>query len=135
MAIILFPPRNNAGLVESVPQRHHFHEWSNKRFPNPLIRKGLLMNGEDKSYIKKIAKLYYRLLVFIKNYFTKAIAACPLREYLCLPHLLGRLTFKDCPVCTELCSPSAATLICQKILLPFIQIRCPAKSVGISHPP
>ncbi|KAI1108078.1 hypothetical protein F5Y14DRAFT_457425 [Nemania sp. NC0429] len=100
MAIILFPPRDNAGLLESVPQRHHFDEWSSKRFPNPLKVRPL-MNVKDKSLVKEIAKLYYRQLVFIEDYVTKATAACPSKDYLCLPHPSGVLE-REAVFCVEI---------------------------------
>lgn len=97
MAIILFPPGMNAGH-QSVPHDVHWLSWSRRGFPNPLTRRAPM----DQSLIKEIDKLYRQMLVFIEDYLTKATAICPAREYLCLPHPKGRLTFKDRPICTRL---------------------------------
>ncbi|KAI0117752.1 hypothetical protein GGR51DRAFT_266285 [Nemania sp. FL0031] len=132
MAIILFPPRNNAGLVESVPQRHHFSEWSNRRFPNPL-KKRPLMNEKDKSLVKKIAKLYHRLLVFIEDYLTKATAACPSREYLCLPHPSGQLTFKGRPVCTTIDITQCNSTEQRRLLKAFLKYEAISKFCSNRH--
>ncbi|KAI1193631.1 hypothetical protein F5X97DRAFT_313566 [Nemania serpens] len=132
IAIILFPPRNNAGLIESAPQRHHFLKWSNRRFPNPL-KKRPLMNRKDKSLVKKIAKLYYRLLVFIEDYLTKATAACPSREYLCLPHLSGQLTFKDRPVCTRIDMTQCNSTERGRLLRAFLKYEAISKFCSNRH--
>ncbi|KAI1169939.1 hypothetical protein F4777DRAFT_595796 [Nemania sp. FL0916] len=50
----------------------------------------------------EINRLYYRLVVLIEDYLTKATAACSPREYWCLPHSGGQLTFKDRAVCVRL---------------------------------
>ncbi|KAK5629068.1 hypothetical protein RRF57_004783 [Xylaria bambusicola] len=60
------------------------------------------MNENDPNLVKEIDKLYYRMIMFIKDYLTKVTAACPSRESLCLPHLGGQLMFKDRAVCTRL---------------------------------
>ncbi|KAI1120676.1 hypothetical protein F5Y10DRAFT_289449 [Nemania abortiva] len=99
VAIILFPPRISAG--HSVTHYNHWASWYNRGFPNPL-RKKTPMNEKDKGLVKEIDKLYHKMLVFVEDYLTKATAACPSREYLCLPHPGGQLTFKDRPVCTRL---------------------------------
>ncbi|KAI1180959.1 hypothetical protein F4777DRAFT_527642 [Nemania sp. FL0916] len=132
MAIILFPPRNNAGLVESIPQRDHFFEWSNKRFPNPLTNKPPI-NGKDKSLVQKIVKLYYRLLVFIEDYITKATAACPSREYLCLPHPSGQLTFKDRPVCTIIDVTQCNSSERRRLLRAFLKYEAISKFCSNRH--
>ncbi|KAI0193886.1 hypothetical protein F4808DRAFT_464648 [Astrocystis sublimbata] len=43
----------------------------------------------------KIDDLYHQLLFHIEDYLTKATAACPPREYLCLPNQQGHLLFQD----------------------------------------
>ncbi|KAI1108295.1 hypothetical protein F5Y14DRAFT_93988 [Nemania sp. NC0429] len=113
MAIILFPPRfidtrpnswhPHSEHWRSSPHYEHWLSWSNRRFTNPLQIKQPL-DRENLSLIKQIDKLHSRVLVFIEDYLTKATAACPSREYLCLPHSHagGQLTFKDRVVCASL---------------------------------
>ncbi|KAI1184711.1 hypothetical protein F5B17DRAFT_410943 [Nemania serpens] len=132
MAIILFPPRNNAGLAESVPQRHHFLEWFNRRFPNPL-KKEPPMNEKDKNLVKEIAKLYNRLLLFIEDYLTKATAACPSREYLCLPHPSGQLTFKDRPVCPTIDVTQCNSTEQRRLLRAFLKYEAISKFCSNRH--
>ncbi|KAJ3565612.1 hypothetical protein NPX13_g7443 [Xylaria arbuscula] len=59
------------------------------------------MNEKDQKLVKDINKLYQQMLIFIEDYLTKATAACPSREYLCLPHPGGHLTFKTRTICTR----------------------------------
>jgi hypothetical protein len=79
MGIILFPSlresRRSTLLVHA-----HLHSWELHELPNPLAtRDTVLMNQLD--------NLHSFLMVFVEDYITKATAAFPPREYICLPQL------------------------------------------------
>ncbi|KAJ3563988.1 hypothetical protein NPX13_g7999 [Xylaria arbuscula] len=95
MTIVLFP-RKHPMLWSSL--ENHRMSWYYQWFPNPLQRKHPITE-RNRRLIQSIYKLYRKLLWFIEDYISKATAACPSREYLCLPHPEGQLKFKDRVVC------------------------------------
>ncbi|KAI1328214.1 hypothetical protein F5Y16DRAFT_398621 [Xylariaceae sp. FL0255] len=115
MAIVLFPPRNDK-MSGSIPHWFHWVQWRRRSFGNPLegkapadpILPSFFANTIYQRHIDdRIRKLYNQILVLIEDYVTKAVAACPSTEYLCVPNTYGHLTFKGQTVRTKV---SATTL-------------------------
>ncbi|KAI0969595.1 hypothetical protein F4678DRAFT_463383 [Xylaria arbuscula] len=102
MAIILFPRTHvlDHPSAYHYPYLDHWRSWAYRRFQNPL-KQETRTNEMAQNLVKEIDKLYHKMLMFIEDYLTKATSACPSREYLCLPHPGGHLTFKDRTVCTR----------------------------------
>ncbi|KAI0506308.1 hypothetical protein F5B22DRAFT_660392 [Xylaria bambusicola] len=86
IAIIRFPRHRDGGLF--WPAMDHEELWLEGWFVSTWKKDRSPIEGE-------ISRLYHRLVVFVRDYLTKATAACPAREYWCLPHQGGQLTFKD----------------------------------------
>ncbi|KAI1323259.1 hypothetical protein F5Y16DRAFT_425293 [Xylariaceae sp. FL0255] len=86
-------PKSNGGGYTSVPHHAHFKSWIASDFPS---------THDDQALLDRIDNIYDQLLLFIEDYATKATAACPPWEYLCLPNRGGHLEFKGKMVCTKL---------------------------------
>ncbi|KAF4977313.1 hypothetical protein FZEAL_6136 [Fusarium zealandicum] len=90
MAIVLFPPWDESDTYRSMVESH-LHVWAAQKMPNPIEKQNLRV-------IDQLDRLRSRLLLFIGDYLTKAMAVFPPREYLCLPTLSStqaHTTFKD----------------------------------------
>ncbi|KAK1997179.1 hypothetical protein LX36DRAFT_83913 [Colletotrichum falcatum] len=88
MAIILFPPQSTTQFKTLA--RAHCHSWATQNFANPLRQP---LQSQNRDLIQQIIKLRKGLIFFIEDYLTKATAAFPPREYLCL-HSRTQLIFK-----------------------------------------
>lgn len=89
MGILMLPSSDTSGDYSAILHQH-YRTWSAQQLPNPL-------RAGDDSLIYQLHELQNRLLLFIKDYLTKATASFPPREYLCLPDLSPnrtRLMFK-----------------------------------------
>ncbi|KAI1324358.1 hypothetical protein F5Y16DRAFT_402527 [Xylariaceae sp. FL0255] len=96
IAIIRFPPPNEQGQ-HSAPHFDHLTSWT-----IPGLSEAALVDDEDGMLRAEINRLHRQTLTLIEDYITKATAACPSREYLCLPNQSGQMTFKDKIVCPKL---------------------------------
>ncbi|KAK2026360.1 hypothetical protein LX32DRAFT_504553, partial [Colletotrichum zoysiae] len=79
MAIILFPPQSTSHFKTLA--RAHCRSWATQKLVNPLRQP---LQSQDHDFIEQISKLRNGLMFFIEDYLTKATAAFPPREYLCL---------------------------------------------------
>ncbi|KAK1595347.1 uncharacterized protein LY79DRAFT_681685 [Colletotrichum navitas] len=95
MAIILFPSEDISHF-EALARAHH-RSWATKQFADPLHQP---LQSQDQDFIDMIIKLYRGLMFFIEDYLTKATAAFPPREYLCVPSGT-QLLFKGQAVCPK----------------------------------
>ncbi|KAI1174867.1 hypothetical protein F4777DRAFT_599204 [Nemania sp. FL0916] len=124
MAIILFPDRVSSGWPWR-PYYDHWRSWLDREFPNPFKKESLTRKGHQSPtkeiLVKEINKLYQKMLVFIEDYLTKATSACPSREYLCLPHPNGWLTFKDRTVCVRMDATQCKNIERRRLLKAFLK--------------
>ncbi|KAF5646154.1 hypothetical protein F52700_1844 [Fusarium sp. NRRL 52700] len=79
MGIILFPSLREARRSTSLVDEH-LESWQSRKLPNPLATR-------DAFLIDQLDQLHSLLMVFVEDYITKATAAFPPREYICLPQL------------------------------------------------
>ncbi|KAF4495335.1 hypothetical protein FAGAP_8540 [Fusarium agapanthi] len=79
MGIILFPSLREA-RKSTFLVHEHLKSWESREFPNPLTTR-------DAFLVDQLDKLHSLLMVFVEDYITKATAAFPPREYICLPQL------------------------------------------------
>ncbi|KAK2057714.1 hypothetical protein LY76DRAFT_573926 [Colletotrichum caudatum] len=93
MGILLFPSKSMSHFKDLY--RAHYRSWATKQFADPLHQH---LQGQDQDFLDMINKLYRGLMFFIEDYLTKATAAFPPREYLCVPSGT-QLLFKGQAVC------------------------------------
>ncbi|KAI1109469.1 hypothetical protein F5Y14DRAFT_455977 [Nemania sp. NC0429] len=84
MAIIRFPGQGDDCLSPHDIIDHHEKLWSEGQFASTWKKERTPIN--NKATMIELSRLYRRLIVFVEDYLTKATAACPAREYSCLPH-------------------------------------------------
>ncbi|KAI1024293.1 hypothetical protein LB504_005152 [Fusarium proliferatum] len=92
MAIILFPSLREArkSRKRMLLVEEHLNSWEGQELPNPFVTRDALL-------MKQLDKLHSLLMMFVEDYITKATAAFPPREYICLPqptHIQSYLMFK-----------------------------------------
>ncbi|KAF5023679.1 hypothetical protein F66182_4245 [Fusarium sp. NRRL 66182] len=101
LAIILFPiidpssPTSRSFLREFVPR--HIDRWLAQEFPDPFLQKHGLREyqRDDHELLDSIYQFHRQMMVYIKNYMTKATSYSLPRAYLGLPNLTsGKSTFK-----------------------------------------
>ncbi|KAJ2989201.1 hypothetical protein NUW58_g3591 [Xylaria curta] len=100
MAIILFPTRKTYEVF-SVSIRDHYRSWEAQTLPNPLRRSDGECDYTPSDDLVRLYRLHSRLLLFIEDYLTKAIAIDPSRDYCGLsPFSLGSqyLTYMGHPL-------------------------------------
>ncbi|KAF5536995.1 hypothetical protein FMEXI_10131 [Fusarium mexicanum] len=117
MGIILFPSLSEARRSNSLVQEH-FKSWEARTFPNPLATR-------DAFLIVQIDKLHSLLMVFVEDYITKATAAFPPREYICLPqltHSQSHLVFKGKAITRRLDSCNLSEGERRRLLRAFLRV-------------
>ncbi|KAI1263927.1 hypothetical protein F5Y18DRAFT_91404 [Xylariaceae sp. FL1019] len=96
MAVILFPKRALRGFPPPSLY-HHYWLWESKKLINPL-KPGF------HDLCDTLDRFCNRMLIFVEDYLTKALAVCPSREYKCLSDmsLHSQLKFRDRVICPRI---------------------------------
>lgn len=119
MAIILYPTRDISAEYPALVRRH-FDCWAAQELPNPL--RPTLDNYHP--LLDELDRFHSRLLLFVEDYLTKATAAFPPRDYLCIPELSStrnQLTFLGRPITTRFDSSNLTDSERKRILRAFLR--------------
>ncbi|KAH7148234.1 hypothetical protein EDB81DRAFT_932578 [Dactylonectria macrodidyma] len=122
MKIILFPYWKTT--IADVPVSRYRSSWAGKQLLDPF-------KTHDRILIEKMDKLYSRLLLFIEDYLTKAMAAFPPREYLCLPDISsihGHLMFRGEAICPRFDVANLTTQERRRLLKAFLRFELICKT-------
>ncbi|KAK2038967.1 hypothetical protein LZ31DRAFT_607492 [Colletotrichum somersetense] len=127
MAIILFPSKPISHF-EALARAHH-RSWATKQFADPLHQP---LQSQDQDSIDMINKLYRGLMFFIEDYLTKATAAFPPREYLCVPSGT-QLLFKGQAVCPKFNAANLTNPERKRLLRAFLRCQLHSLFARVKH--
>ncbi|KAI1045009.1 hypothetical protein LB505_013340 [Fusarium chuoi] len=117
MGIILFPSLREARSSVTLVYAH-LRSWKAFKLPNPL-------DTREAFLIDQLDKLHSLLMVFVEDYVTKATAAFPPREYVCLPqptHSQSHLVFKGQKVSKRFDSSNLSGGERRRLLRAFLRV-------------